>query len=143
MPRLGYRYLKHGSGAAVRWPSVAAGGVPPQLPVEGENSSSLHAARVRTFDSLSLRHRPEACRAAGQLAYLTPHCGHYLPVLTTACCCVRPARNGVIPSAMMSAETFKWVLDDHPSVGCEYSLSLSPIERTPQGLKTIVPRVKR
>ena len=102
--------------------------MPPQFPVEGENSSSLHAARVRTSDSLSLRHRPEACRAAGQLAHLTAATtlagfDHRVLLCSTG-------TELTDPFAMMYAEAFKWVLEDHPYVGCEWrvqtdSLSLS------------------
>ena len=57
-------------GYRCRPPSVVRRrrGLHAQLPVEGEKSSSLHAARAKTSDSLSLRHRPEACRAVALLA---------------------------------------------------------------------------
>ena len=99
-------------------PSVAAGGLPPQLPVEGENSSSPHAARARTSDSLSLRHRPEACCAAGRLAHFTAastFAGFDHRVLLCSTCTVLAD-----PSAMMYAKAFKWVLEDRPYVGCEF-----------------------
>ena len=71
-------FLKHGSGAAVSVPPRRRRVVrPPQLPIEGENSSFSAAARANASDALRLRHRPGAYRAAGRLS--RPHCDLHLP----------------------------------------------------------------
>ena len=113
--RLGYFYLKYGFGAAV---CASPPGVCPR-------SSPL---RTSTSDFLSLRHRPEACRAAGQLAHFTAASTCTFAGFDHRVLLCSTGTEWTEPSAMMYAEAFKWVLEDHPSVGCECRLSLSSAE---------------
>ena len=74
---------------------------------------------------------PLACATAPKHVALlanwhTPQCcGHFLAGFDHRVLLCLTGTEWAEPSAMMYAETFKWVLEDRPYVGCECRLSLS------------------